>query len=371
MLKVNGVNISESYGAVLADSETETAYSNFPYAKPYLEQTKLNIPYFKKNGVPIDFCLGRPTFYRSIYSETGDVGNIDGKYEGYQDMSMRSYYRIGDFYYQYNGIGGSGYVEYRRFFLIEMIAGGGGGTGGNALFSGVGGGAGAYALILVDYEKLLKAFGFDKSDATKDLYVCARVKIHGDSSTPSRTAGLGAAERGTAYAGGEAILYIESDDGYIRNTIDYIRCNGGGGANGGTVGSGGTVEILNELPDGLTVLYSATGQNGTDGLGVQTSTCPQIVHKVGFDTEGDKYRLVRGGYSMTTDGNGAGCGGSSQFGAGGQDGRTNDGYDGEDLYQTRKFSETRIGVGGGGGHAKAFSFSNGGNGGPPHVSFIY
>lgn len=339
MLKVNGVDIETGYSLeVVEDNDTERAFSNFKYAKPYFEGTEVNVPYFKKNGVPIDFCAKgcRPAFnLRSLFQL--DVHVSDDPY----NRSI-AFVKNGDkFRYM-----GADQVEYRRFILFELIGGGGGGSGGNAIVSGVGGGAGAYALVLVDYDKLIETF---PSATYLGLNIYAGY------------GGAGSASRGDAGWGVDSRLSVNVNNEFVFT----LTAKGGQGASAGEEGQGGTVETEGTQPAGITILYSANGQSGTVGTGTQTSTCPQIVHKVGFDTEGEKYRLTRGGYSMTTAGSGAGCGGSSQFGAGGQDGRTNNGYDGKDA------GSSAYGAGGGGGRAKAFDSTTGGDGGDGMVFFYY
>lgn len=315
MLKINNTDIYVNSGIVIATgkhSTCERVYSNLKYVKPFFPKTEFTFPYFKKNGVPLNFCRrgGRPTFSECNWSSPmwmGENGFFWTKTASGEDARI--------------------YLDENSIIIFELIGAGGGGTGGGALLSGVGGGAGGYAVVAIDFLLL---------GANKVL------------SFVSDAAGIQAPNRGTASAGGDTKLLIDD--------VEIINCHGGGGADAGTPGQGGAVTFGN-LPAGVTVLYSATGQNGTEGVEAETSTCPSHTVWIGYETEGDNFKLTRGGYSITSAGSGAGVGGSSQFGAGGRDGTTNNGYDGRAPYVDA------YGAGGGGGHGRAFSSSNGGNGG--------
>lgn len=314
MLKINGVNIGVGSKIVTATdrhSTCERVYSNLEYVKPFFPKTEFTFPYFKKNGVPLNFCRfgGRPTFRECRWrnpmwmDENGRFWGRDGTGEA-TSLSITS----------------------NAIIIFELIGGGGGGSGGGALLSGVGGGAGGYAVVAIDFPLL---------GANKVLSVV------------TGAAGIQASNRGAASAGGDSKLLIDD--------VEIINCHGGGGANAGDPGQGGAV-TFGSLPAGVTILYSATGQNGTTGVGAETSTCPSNTVWIGYETEGDNFKLTRGGYSITSTGGGAGVGGSSQFGAGGRDGFPDNGYDGSPPLGSA------YGAGGGGGHGRAFSSSDGGNG---------
>lgn len=353
MLKVNGIDIEEGYCLdVVSDSNDtrERAFSNFKYTKPYFDGTKVNIQQFKKNGTPIDFCLigGRPSFTLRLESKDWDFSpnyiiqkpeydtrspNPKEQYAVYDPASSRPT---------------DSDIIYNTHMIIEIISGGGGGSGGGALLAGVGGGAGGYILLLIDTTK----FGYREFVHTRTY---SRLLIYGD--TLNNHDGAGSSNRGQANQGRD--IYIEyhdrsqSTDGEFRR---IVTIHGGGGANAGDVGIGGSVEIAENLPECVTVLAYANGLNGAEGVSGSTITCPQTTVSIGFDSEGDNYKLTRGGFSSTTDGGGAGAGAPSQFGNGGYEGTTSNGYDGGTP------DSTAYGAGGGGGHGRAFSSSTGGNG---------
>ena len=236
----------------------------------------------------------------------------------------------------------------------EMVAGGGGGTGGGAILAGVGGGAGAYAVIMVNTEEL----PYNESGGTYSYAkVRVRIKPLNDSPSSSDYGGIGASNRGSATSGRDVeVVYEESGEEKI-----VITCQGGKGANAGDAGSGGTINISDGLPEAISVLYYTNGLSANGGVSANTITCPQNTLIVGFENEGDEYKLTRGGFNGVTEGGGASSGAPSQFGNGGIEGKTNNGYDGGDA------DINANGAGGGGGHGKAFSQSNGGNGGRPKI----
>ena len=322
-LKINGNDLWSIYDIEHHVSDwkyikMEWAFSNFPYVKPFFESSKFQIPQIKKNGVPVDFCYvgGRPSFKNSLrtLSNGGDSWSI------WKSSDKKWYQR--DSSGNDSEMSSSVFRSSDRILLYELLAAGGGGTGGNALLAGVGGGAGGYAVVAVDFEVLVGKIVTVTTGA----------------------GGQQASARGNAGAGGDTVLSIDG--------TPVITCHGGGGADGGNAGAGGTVEIGN-LPSGVQVLYAVNGLSGLEGTGTNTSSCPAFDVWAGFETEGDDYKLSRGGYSVTTDGNAAGAGASSQLSAGGKDGG-NGSYNGQNGGN---------GAGGGGGRPRAFSSSNGGNGG--------
>ena len=353
MLKVNGTDIEEGYFLdVVSDSNDtrERAFSNFKYTKPYFDGTKVNIQQFKKNGTPIDFCLigGRPSFTLRLESKDWELK---------PDFSIRKpdYSPSGHNpkmqYAVYDPASGSSTnpdIIYNTHMIIEIISGGGGGSGGGALLAGAGGGAGGYILLLIDTTK----FSYRKFGNTRQY---SDIVVNGDSW--ANHDGAGSSNRGQANQGRD--IYIDYRDRSQSSEYEYIRIAtiyGGGGANAGDVGVGGSVEIAENLPECVTVLAYANGLNGAEGVSGSTITCPQTTVSIGFDSEGDNYKLTRGGFSSTTAGGGAGAGAPSQFGNGGYEGTTSNGYNGGTP------DSAAYGAGGGGGHGRAFSSSTGGNG---------
>ena len=351
MLKVNGTDIEEGYFLdVVSDSNDtrERAFSNFKYTKPYFDWTKVNIQQFKKNGTPIDFCLigGRPSFTLRLESKDWETApSLFIEKPKYRDDSQnpKEQYAV----YDPTSSSSTKPVIYNTHMIIEIISGGGGGSGGGALLAGVGGGAGGYILLLIDTTK----FSYYKSI---DRYY-SYISVNGDSWTNHD--GAGSSNRGQANQGRDIYIdYFYRSQSIEAKSIRIATIYGGGGANAGDVGVGGSVEIAENLPECVTVLAYANGLNGAEGVSGSTITCPQTTVSIGFDSEGDNYKLTRGGFSSTTAGGGAGAGAPSQFGNGGYEGTTSNGYDGGTP------DSTAYGAGGGGGHGRAFSSSTGGNG---------
>lgn len=359
MFKVNGEDIAIKYGLEVAqeNDNRERAYSNHRYIKPFFESTKIRVPEFKIDGTPIPFCAkgGRPNFARFL-----QIGPFDR-----QDTYSRGYVfskRITDdpetkfssyVWETHNGLTLSRKYTDTTCFVIEMIAAGGGGTGGGAVFAGVGGGAGGYCVITVDTTKLPL-----RSDGSY-----AEVEVLIPQSTDLAAGGDGAPNRGTAVKGRDIeVLYREN----TTTQSKLIIVHGGNGANGGDPGAGGGVTINEDLlPEAIKVLYSASGLSANDGVGASTITCPENTLTIGFESEGDDYKQVRGGFTGITAGGGASSGAPSQFGDGGIEGKTNNGYDGGDA------GLLAYGAGGGGGHGKTFSQSDGGAGGLPAIFLYY
>lgn len=359
MLKVNGEDIEMKYNLETAtdDDTRERAYSNHKYIKPFFESTKIQVPEFKANGEPISFCVkgGRPKFnkYNSITPpDVYDCGfriTAEDVWAKEEDV-IKGYCHSILYSSNHKAIDAT-------TFVIEMIAGGGGGTGGGALLAGVGGGAGAYAVIFVDVNKLPRRM---VSNFWRSGSIFVIINHNTDSSA---TVGTGVPNRGDAYAGRNiSVIYADPEDlnNYEQGTV-ILTCTGGGGASGGTPGKGGEIIVSNDLPDGVTVLYSSNGLSAKDGVTSSTLTCVENTISIGFESEGNDYKLSRGGFTGTTAGGGASSGAPSQFGNGGIEGTTGNGYDGGDA------GYTAYGAGGGGGHGKAFSQSNGGDGGLPYI----
>lgn len=316
MFKLNGADIGTSGTSPLMAvedrlSDVVKAYSNMKYAKPYFSTPVVQYEQFKLNGVSIQFAPlgGRPRF------------------------NLRASYGAGAYSFSVSGdkilVNGTELTDASksktRLVICELIGAGGGGSGGNALLSGCGGGSGAYAVFIVDFQK------------TNQLVV---------------TVGAGGAQapnRGQASAGGN------SDVRQSNSSQNLLSCGGGGGGYAGDIGVAGV--FTNSIGDAsyIQLLFGVNGLSGTTGVGEETSSCPQSTLTVGFEEESANFKRLVGGHSITSTGGGAGVGGSSQFGAGGKDG-VGGSYDGKSP------DSTAYGAGGGGGHGRAFSQSNGGNG---------
>ena len=360
MLKVNGEDIETKYMLECAkdDDTRERAYLNHKYIKPFFESTKREVPEFKIDGVPIPFCAkgGRPSFtevtsYAPAPPPSEDVQEWVITLSKPETKNLNT-----NFLSTWQSTSNNNAItrSSSTCYVIEMIAGGGGGTGGGAVLAGVGGGAGAYAAIVVDTNKL-------PATLTNGIYTYAKVSIRikamNDAPSTSDHGGIGAANRGTATKGRDIeVSYEENGSSRV-----LVVCQGGNGASGGDPGNGGEVTVSDNLPEAVTILYSAGGLSAQGGVSSSTITCNQNTLTIGFEEEGEKYKLTRGGYTGVTDGGGASSGAPSQFGNGGIEGKTNNGYNGgtADLNAN--------GAGGGGGHGKAFSQTDGGDGGRPKV----
>lgn len=363
MFKINGEDIEMIYALEVAqtDDKRVRAYANHKYIKPYFESTKVHIQEFKQNGSPIDFCVkgGRPKF-----KKLSEIYVYDWSYEeDWICITKPSVTtldkRTGGQYLLHPG--NDSHECEATVFVVEMIAGGGGGTGGGALLAGVGGGSGAYAMIAVDVNKLPYAYSNGWYRYGR-IYI--RVKTLNTIISSSDVGGTGAANRGTAQNGrGIEVLYVPPNDS-LANATAILTCNGGFGASEGTPGNGGNYQASENLPEAVMVIYSANGISAEGGVGSSTISCQQNTISIGYDSEGDEYKLTRGGFTGVTEGGGASSGAPSQFGNGGAEGKTNNGYDGGNA------ERSAYGAGGGGGHGKAFSQSNGGNGGRPKV-YVY
>ncbi|HIY98840.1 MAG TPA: hypothetical protein H9677_05650 [Firmicutes bacterium] len=358
MFKINGEDIETKYMLeVASEGDTrERAYLNHKYIKPFFESTKIQIPEFKNNGTPMTFCTkgGRPSFTEVISYAPAPPPSEDVQEWNIVFSKPDTKTPTTNFLSVWSTNNGETTESASTCYIIEMVAGGGGGTGGGAILAGVGGGAGAYAVIMVNTEEL----PYNESGGTYSYAkVRVRIKPLNDSPSSSDYGGIGASNRGSATSGRDVeVVYEESGKEKI-----VITCRGGKGANAGDVGSGGTINISDDLPEAISVLYYTNGLSANGGVSASTITCPQNTLIVGFENEGDEYKLTRGGFNGVTEGGGASSGAPSQFGNGGIEGKTNNGYDGGDA------DINANGAGGGGGHGKAFSQSNGGNGGRPKI----
>lgn len=365
ILKINGVAIKAEEVVSPMYFQGERAWSNFNYIKPYFDWGRMPLSEFKTNSQPTDFCkFGyRPRFdlrvscnvarhysggaagTESVYRRTSTTITVS------EDTSIEPTSRIPGVtnkihhVRRWSNVSGEWTTEldetttlHKGIFLIEMIGAGGAGSGGSALLSGVGGGAGAYMVLALHIAELLR----------ESASVTISVSL-GWGGWKNFTGG-----RGQADAGENTSITISN--GTISGTI---TCGGGSGANEGTPGAGGSLfSIDDSLSNYVQILTQVNGQSGTEGVLAETSTSQAVDIYVGNEGDGDTYRLQRSSKSITASGAGAGVGGSSQFGAGGADGKTGS----DDAYDGKSPSSTSYGAGGGGGHGKAFSSSYGGIG---------
>ena len=360
MFKINGEDIETKYMLeVASEGDTrERTYLNHKYIKPFFESTKIQVPEFKNNGTPMTFCTkgGRPSFtevisYAPAPPPSGDVQEWSISFSKPKTKNPATNFLST---WSSTDTGKSIKRNTSTCYVVELVAGGGGGTGGGALLAGVGGGAGAYAAIVIDTNKLEHTLVNGVYEYAK---VTIRMKPLNDNPSDSDFGGIGAPNRGTATNGRDIeVIYEKNGEESV-----VINCQGGRGASGGDPGSGGAFSTLSELPNAISVLYSANGLSASEGVSSSTIVCPQNTLIIGYEDEGDEYKLTRGGFSGVTDGGGASSGAPSQFGNGGAEGKTNNGYSGGDA------DETAHGAGGGGGHGKAFSQSDGGDGGRPTI----
>lgn len=281
------------------------------FVAPYFSDTSLDTD-FLKGGTPTDFCKKgcRPRF-NLIYSVTGG-----------QSVTLSL---VDDIVQITNTSGQTQYTisNDKQIVIIEIIGAGGGGSGGSAFLNGVGGGAGAFALIALRIDK------WRQIAPTQSISISIG------------TGGTGSSNRGQADAG-------------INSTISFndgtLICGAGSGGNGGDVGNGG--EITNTLSqDIFNIIYSSAGSNGYAGLS-GTHTFEEITLYCGFNDESECSKTY-GAYSVTSNEGGAGA--NSFFGAGGNAGNSY-GDGGENPINTA------YGAGGGGGRAASASSTVGGTG---------
>lgn len=323
-LKINGTDIAEAYDLEVATDKTDPrsrAFSNYEYIKPFLDFTNVSVEKVQKNDTPVMFCRkgGRPTFTNSY--------DLSSKFfSGYGAIWI--YRSENGEYYTRNSSGDTLIPEIpstQDILIFEIIGGGGGGSGGTSLLCGVGGGSGGYAVTAVD---------FKTSRGENNTLYCV-IGRGGEGAT-------GGTYRGTGKSGGNSSLQLGGES---------LICGGGRGASDGTPGNGGTVTI----PSAFVALYQADGYTGGRGVVDGGTESDAISVFVGYPTEGDDYRINRGGYEVKGSLSGAGTGACSQFGRGGEDG-TSSSRNGGDAPSTAR------GAGGGGGYRNLGSSSNGGRG---------
>ena len=211
MLKINGQEISGVEKAKENDTR-ERAFGNHPYIKAYFDGTAKTFD-FKVNGVPAQFAeIGtRPRFTLRKQITGYSRGNALRRYY-YNAEPARSgaieFYPNNDVDEYETLIPAE---EKARYIVVEMIGGGGGGSGGSAFLNGVGGGAGAFALLLIDMDNFQGA-----SSSNNQPTGALRLYSNGGGYT-----GQGSSNRGQAYAGGSV-------------EVGGVVCNGGGGGAGST-----------------------------------------------------------------------------------------------------------------------------------------
>lgn len=357
MFKVNGIDIAEAYDLEVKNQYNNNilqrkAYGTMKYVAPFFRDTIIKIPQFKKNGVPIDFCMrgGRPTTgsYRFLSSS-------NASYREYNSEECALYMNGSDVYFSCGSVRGKINDSGNGFMVLEFQAGGGGGSGGSALFAGVGGGAGAYLAIAINIRKLANA-GITKTTwnlVENDQYEW------GDYSENRGQAGDG------------ADFYLRFYSGSTEKASIFI--GGGKGAKAGDEGAGGAYTETGLPLEGVEVLFSSSGQSGGAGLQSELILDSKTI-KFGYDDEDNEfvwtgnyrpdnsattYALTIGGFSNAS--STAGAGGNSYIDQGGVSGGNLEGedYNGGDVAG----GSYGFGAGGGGGKAKAFSSSRGGNGG--------
>ena len=324
MLKINGVEIdAEKFDT---NDTRQKAFFNHDYVKanPLIPNSALATP-FKINGTPAQFaCKGlRPRFmYKASAGgkTTHTLWKEGGNSTWYVDIHS----------IEGGGISSRTTLGKMQCLLVEMIGAGGGGSGGGAALNGVGGGAGAFALFVLDLREQSRFF----------------VEVG--------AGGAGSSNRGQAGSGEATSLYV----GETADTSNLIiSCGGGGGGDGGDPGDGGTV-TLGPRSDLIVMIYNSTGSNGYAGLS-GTHTFEATTLSCGLEGE-TQCQKTYGPYSVES--NEAGAGANSFFGQGGRPG---EGY-GDDGSNGNGY-----GSGGGGGRMKAAGSTKGGDGGGAVINIYY
>lgn len=327
-LKVNGVlieNLNELEKADAGDTR-QRAFCNHEYIKanPLMPNSAWTTSVFKINGELAQFAHKglRPRFIHKAIAVGKTTHTLlkEGNSTWYVDIPSI----VG------GGIASRTKLGEMQCLLIEMIGAGGGGSGGGAALNGVGGGAGAFALFVLDLREQSRFF----------------VEVG--------AGGAGSSNRGQAGSGEATSLYVgESAD--AANLI--ISCGGGGGGDGGDLGDGGTV-TLGPRSDLIVMIHNSTGSNGYAGLsGTHTFEATTLSCGLEGETQCEK---TYGPYSVTS--NEAGAGANSFLGAGGAPGSA---------YGDNGITPSSNGAGGGGGRMKAFGSTTGGNGWHGAIRFYY
>lgn len=328
-LKKNGVLIEELYELEMAGvSDTrQRAFCNHEYIKanPLIPNSAWTTPAFRVNGTPAQFARKglRPRFMRKAMAR-GKSTHTLWKEEG----NSTWYVDIGSL--EGGGISSRTTLGKMQCLLVEMIGAGGGGSGGGTALNGVGGGAGAFALFILDMREQSSFF----------------VEVG--------AGGAGSSNRGQAGDGEATSLYVgETAD--VANLI--ISCGGGGGGDAGDPGGGGAV-TLGPRSDLIVMIHNSTGSNGYAGLS-GTHTFEDITLSCGLDGE-TQCQKTYGPYSVES--NEAGAGANSFFGQGGGPGS---------IYGGNGATPLNDGAGGGGGRMKPFGSTTGGNGGRAAINIYY
>lgn len=374
MLKINGTEIldvesanvnRDPYwsGGIAKSGKLASAFCNQPYAA-YKFGTPKTFSQFKVNGQAAQFAEKgtRPTFALR-YSVTSsmlpslssvqigmlDTGSTqDGAILIRSTSSTSSLSGLQTYNDTWDILVPS--AEKAQYIVIEALAGGGGGSGGSALFNGVGGGAGAFALIAIDLSqhKITSTKAWE-ANSQNTIGIGIRTTYVNDNNLVFYCDGAGSTNRDAANPG-ERIQITT-----VNGVVGWVY--GGGGGDGGNAGDGGTVDFAS-LPSGITVIHSSTGSNGHAGL-ASDSTFQAFTLSCGLTGE-SVCEKTYGPYTVTS--NEAGGGGNSFMGAGGNPGSSygDDGSNGNGY-----------GSGGGGGRMKAAGSTKGGDGAPAVINIYY
>ena len=374
MLKINGTEILDVESAnvnrdpywsegIAKSGKLASAFCNQPYAA-YKFGTPKTFSQFKVNGQAAQFAEKgtRPTFalrYSVTQSKT--------PYDSFVEIGMLASgsSRDGAILIRSNSFTSSlsGLQTYNdtwdilvpsaekaQYIVIEALAGGGGGSGGSALFNGVGGGAGAFALIAVDLSQYkITSTEAGQADSQNTIGIGIRTTYVNDYHLVFDCNGAGSTNRDAANPGER--IQINT----VNGLVGWVY--GGGGGDGGNAGDGGTVDFAS-LPSGITVIHSSTGSNGHAGL-ASDSTFQAFTLSCGLTGE-SVCEKTYGPYTVTS--NVAGGGGNSFMGAGGNPGSSS-GDDGS--------NGNGYGSGGGGGRMKTAGSTKGGDGAPAVVNIYY
>lgn len=374
MLKINGTEILDVESAnvnrdpywsegIAKSGKLASAFCNQPYAA-YKFGTPKTFSQFKVNGQAAQFAEKgtRPTFAlrysvtSSMLSSSSsvqigmlDTGSTqDGAILIRSTSSTSSLSGLQTYNDTWDILVPS--AEKAQYIVIEALAGGGGGSGGSALFNGVGGGAGAFALIAIDLSqyKITSTKAWE-ANSQNTIRIGIRTTYVNDYNLIFDCNGAGATNRDAANPGER--IQINT----VNGVVGWVY--GGGGGDGGNAGDGGTVDFAS-LPSGITVIHSSTGSNGHAGL-ASDSTFQAFTLSCGLTGE-SVCEKTYGPYTVTS--NEAGGGGNSFMGAGGNPGSSygDDGSNGNGY-----------GSGGGGGRMKAAGSTKGGDGAPAVINIYY
>lgn len=374
MLKINGTEILDVESAnvnrdpywsegIAKSGKLASAFCNQPYAA-YKFGTPKTFSQFKVNGQAAQFAEKgtRPTFAlrysvtSSMLSSSSsvqigmlDTGSTqDGAILIRSTSSTSSLSGLQTYNDTWDILVPS--AEKAQYIVIEALAGGGGGSGGSALFNGVGGGAGAFALIAIDLSqyKITSTKAWE-ANSQNTIRIGIRTTYVNDYNLIFDCDGAGSTNRDAANPGER--IQINT----VNGLVGWVY--GGGGGDGGNAGDGGTVDFAS-LPSGITVIHSSTGSNGHAGL-ASDSTFQAFTLSCGLTGE-SVCEKTYGPYTVTS--NEAGSGGNSFLGAGGNPGSS---------YGDGGSNGNGYGSGGGGGRMKAAGSTKGGDGAPAVINIYY